>query len=126
MPPARTARFRLGKTRNESIVFNDVMSGASVSKTAGKENTVIREMMVTNQLGIHARPASMFVKTANHYRSDVFVEKDGETVNGKSIMGMMMLAAGPGCKIRVRAEGHDAAQALIELESLLRRNFDEE
>jgi phosphocarrier protein HPr len=107
-------------------MFNDVMSGASVSKTAGRENTVIKEMTVTNQLGIHARPASMFVKAANHYTSDVFVEKDGETVNGKSIMGMMMLAAGPGCKIRVRAEGHDAAQAVIELESLLRRNFDEE
>lgn len=102
------------------------MSGASIPKTAGKENSVTKEMTVTNQLGIHARPASMFVKAASRYRSDVFVEKDGETVNGKSIMGMMMLAAGPGCKIRVRAEGNDAAQALVELESLLRRKFDEE
>ena len=102
------------------------MSGASFSKSPGKENSVIKELTVTNQLGIHARPASMFVKTANRYRSDVFVEKDGETVNGKSIMGMMMLAAGPGSKIRVRAEGHDATQAIHDLESLVRRKFDED
>jgi phosphocarrier protein HPr len=102
------------------------MSGASKSKAAGKDNCVTKELTVTNQLGIHARPASMFVKAASRYHSDVFVEKDGETVNGKSIMGMMMLAAGPGSKIRVRAEGNDAAQAITELESLLHRKFDEE
>jgi len=103
-----------------------VMSGSSLPKTTAKDQTVTKELTVTNQLGIHARPASLFVKTANRYRSDVFVEKDGETVNGKSIMGMMMLAAGPGSKIRVRAEGHDASQAVHELELLLRRKFDEE
>ena len=87
---------------------------------------MIKDFKVSNKLGIHARPAAMFVKTANHYRSDVFVEKDGETVNGKSIMGMMMLAAGPGSKLTVHAQGQDASQALTELETLIKRKFDEE
>ncbi|MBI3191494.1 MAG: HPr family phosphocarrier protein [Pedosphaera parvula] len=85
-----------------------------------------KEMVVTNKLGVHARPAAMFVKTANRFDSEILVEKDGETVNGKSIMGMMMLAAGPGSKIHVTAKGQDAAQALHELDSLLKRKFDEE
>ncbi|HMC28381.1 MAG TPA: HPr family phosphocarrier protein [Verrucomicrobiae bacterium] len=83
-------------------------------------------MVVINKLGIHARPAAMFVKTANRFGCDVFVEKDGEKVNGKSIMGLMMLAAGPGSKLSVQAEGEDAARALNELDALLKRKFDEE
>jgi phosphocarrier protein len=81
---------------------------------------------VSNKLGIHARPAAMFVKTANRFSCDIFVEKDGEKVNGKSIMGLMMLAAGPGSKVTVHAQGHDAQQALIELEILINRKFDED
>ena len=68
----------------------------------------------------------MFVKTANRFECDVYVEKDGERVNGKSIMGLMMLAAGPGSKLLVLAEGEDAAKAVVELEALLRRKFDED
>jgi phosphocarrier protein len=68
----------------------------------------------------------MFVKTANQFDCDVFVEKDGETVNGKSIMGLMMLAAGPGSKIRIQADGEDAAKAVTEIEALLKRKFDED
>ena len=85
-----------------------------------------KELTVSNKLGIHARPAAMFVKTANRFASDIFVEKDGEKVNGKSIMGLMMLAAGPGSKLTVHAEGPDASQAISELESLLKRKFDED
>ncbi len=85
-----------------------------------------RELVVTNKLGIHARPAAMFVKTANRFDCEIFVEKDGEKVNGKSIMGLMMLAAGPGSKITVSVQGKDGSAALEELESLLRRKFDEE
>jgi phosphocarrier protein HPr len=107
-------------------MLQDIMSGASASKVGDRTNTVSKELMVTNQLGIHARPASLFVKTANRFHCNVLVEKDGETVNGKSIMGMMMLAAGPGCKIRVHAEGADALQAVNDLEALLHRKFDEE
>src|SRR3954470_16581607 len=89
-------------------------------------NELSRDLVVINKLGVHARPAAMFVKTANQFDCDVFVEKDGETVNGKSIMGLMMLAAGPGSKIRVQADGNDAALAVTEIEALLKRKFDEE
>ena len=90
------------------------------------EKELVRDLVVINKLGVHARPAAMFVKVANKFESEIFVEKDGETVNGKSIMGLMMLAAGPGSKLRVRATGPDAAQALAELEALLKRKFDED
>lgn len=79
-----------------------------------------------NKLGIHARPAAMFVRTANKFECQVYVEKDGERVNGKSIMGLMMLAAGPGSKLLIHAEGEDAAKAVAEIEALLKRKFDEE
>jgi len=87
---------------------------------------VTKELIVINKLGIHARPAAMFVKTANRFDCDIFVEKDGEKVNGKSIMGLMMLAAGPGSKLLVYAEGHDAAHAVGEIETLVKRKFDED
>src|SRR4051812_34100706 len=90
------------------------------------EKELSRDLTVSNKLGVHARPAAMFVKVANRFESDIFVEKDGETVNGKSIMGLMMLAAGPGCRLRVRAVGADASQALVEIEALLKRKFDED
>jgi|ERR1035437_5991396 phosphocarrier protein len=88
--------------------------------------TMTKDFLVKNKLGIHARPAAMFVKTANRFSCDIFVEKDGEKVNGKSIMGLMMLAAGPGSKVTVHAQGHDAHQALADLEILINRKFDED
>src|SRR3954464_9600063 len=97
---------------------------SAARKTEGLK--IRKDLTVQNKLGIHARPAALFVKTANKFDCDVFVEKDGETVNGKSIMGLMMLAAGPGSKIRVQADGADAANALNEIEALLKRKFDEE
>jgi phosphocarrier protein HPr len=87
---------------------------------------IIRELVVSNKLGIHARPAAMFVKIASRYECEIFVEKDGERVNGKSIMGLMMLAAGPGSHIKVAAAGTDAPAALNELDALLKRKFDED
>ena len=85
-----------------------------------------KELTIANKLGIHARPAALFVKTANRFACDIFVEKDGEKINGKSIMGLMMLAAGPGSKLTVHADGDDAAKAVSEIEELLKRKFDEE
>src|SRR5947208_16338696 len=73
-----------------------------------------REFLVANKLGIHARPAAMFVKIANKFSCDVYVEKDDERVNGKSIMGLMMLAAGPGSRLMIYAEGEDAARVVVE------------
>ena len=99
------------------------MSGKKLTETDVK---VRKEMTVQNKLGIHARPAALFVKTANRFACSVLVEKDGETVNGKSIMGLMMLAAGHGSTLRVHCEGQDAAQAVQELEQLVKRKFDED
>ena len=97
------------------------------AKTISESGTnMTKDLLVKNKLGMHARPAAMFVKTANRFTCDIFVEKDGEKVNGKSIMGMMMLAAGPGSKLTVHAHGQDAPQALAELETLIKRKFDEE
>jgi phosphocarrier protein HPr len=87
---------------------------------------ITKDLVVSNKLGVHARPSAMFVKIAAKYESDIFVEKDGERVNGKSIMGLMMLAAGPGSHLKVTAEGADAQQAVNELEALLKRKFDED
>lgn len=85
-----------------------------------------KELTVQNKLGIHARPAAMFVKTASRFTCEIMVEKDGETVNGKSIMGLMMLAAGPGSKLSLHANGNDAQEAISEIEALLQRKFDED
>ena len=98
----------------------------SAKKLAETNSAMTKDFMVANKLGIHARPAAMFVKTANRFTCNVFVEKDGEKVNGKSIMGLMMLAAGPGSKLTIHTEGHDASQAMAELEILLKRKFDED
>lgn len=98
----------------------------SAKKMAGDNWLMTKELLVSNKLGIHARPAAMFVKVANRFNCNIFVEKDGEKVNGKSIMGLMMLAAGPGSKLTLHAEGQDALQALAELEVLMNRKFDEE
>ena len=98
----------------------------SAKKLPDSGGVLTKELTVINKLGIHARPAAMFVKIANRFRCDVFVEKDGEKVNGKSIMGLMMLAAGPGSKLTVHAQGADAHQAVAEIEALLKRKFDED
>lgn len=87
---------------------------------------ITRDLVVINKLGVHARPSAMFVKIASRFEAEIYVEKDGERVNGKSIMGLMMLAAGPGSRLKVIAAGSDAIQALNELDALLKRKFDED
>ena len=83
------------------------------------------ELTVSNKMGIHARPAAMIVRVANKYSAEVTVEKDEEQVNGKSIMGLMMLAAGSGSVLRFRAEGSDATDMLNEMTALFERKFEE-
>lgn len=85
-----------------------------------------KDFTILNKLGIHARPAAQFVKTANRFQSDIYVEKDGEEVDGKSIMGLMMLAAGHGSVISVNAEGADADAALAAIGDLIDRKFEED
>lgn len=85
-----------------------------------------KEMTIQNRLGIHARPAALFAKTANLYRCDIRVEKDGLDVNGKSIMGIMMLAAAQGNVIQIRAEGPDEEEAIRALGRIVDDKFGEE
>jgi len=98
----------------------------SAKKITESSSNLTKNFLVSNKLGIHARPAAMFVKTANRFACEIFVEKDGEKINGKSIMGLMMLAAGPGSKLVIHAQGPDASKALAEIETLIKRKFDEE
>ncbi|MEM6820708.1 MAG: HPr family phosphocarrier protein [Verrucomicrobiota bacterium] len=84
------------------------------------------EIEIKNKLGLHARPAAMFVRIANQFTSEITVEKDNEQVNGKSIMDLMMLAAGRGSLLRITADGEDADEALKAIADLAERKFDEE
>ncbi|MCU0781972.1 MAG: HPr family phosphocarrier protein [Akkermansiaceae bacterium] len=86
---------------------------------------VKQDFTILNKLGIHARPAAQFVKIANRYQAEIYVEKDGEEVDGKSIMGLMMLAAGNGSVITVTADGPDEGDAMRELGDLIARKFEE-
>jgi phosphocarrier protein len=102
---------------------------ALLSRRATREaavQKVEKEIPIVNRLGLHARPAAMFVRIASRHRSEIWVSKEGEEVNGKSIMGLMMLAAGQGSKLRVRCEGPDAEKAMEELEELINARFSED
>lgn len=81
------------------------------------------DLTIQNEDGLHARPAAKFVKLANRYRCEIWVEKDDEEINGKSIMGLMMLAAGQGSVIHVTAEGEDAEAALEKIAELVGSGF---
>ena len=81
---------------------------------------------IRNRLGLHARAAALLVKTANLFEANVMIEKDGVEVNGKSIMGILMLAASRGSKITVRVEGNKACEALQTLGKLIENKFGEE
>jgi len=94
--------------------------------TQADDSKATKDLTIENRNGLHARPAALFVKTSSRFRSEVWVEKDGERVNGKSIMGLMMLAAGKGSVLRVTAEGDDATTVMSELEQLIRTRFGEE
>ena len=89
------------------------------------QNSLRKEFIINNKLGLHARPAAMFVKLANGFESDIWVEQDDEQVNGKSIMGLMMLAAASGTAISISAEGEDAAAAILALGGLIEGGFEE-
>ena len=91
-----------------------------------KDTTLKKTFVIKNKLGLHARPAALFVQTSNKFKSKITVTKDGEEVNGKSIMGLMMLAAEAGSKIIVKVAGEDAKELLAKLEELIIKKFDEE
>jgi phosphocarrier protein HPr len=91
-----------------------------------EDSDLTRELKIQNQYGIHARPAALFVKTASRYDCDIMVEKDGNEVSGKSIMGLMTLEASFGTTLKVTAEGADSEEALDELQALIDGKFDED
>ena len=93
------------------------------SKTNGK--VIVYELVIENQSGLHARPAAAFVKMANNFRSEITVTKDGDSVNGKSIMGLLTLAAARGTKLVIEVEGDDATEAVDAIQSLVEGNFNE-
>ena len=95
-------------------------------KKSEKESTLHSEVSITNALGLHARAAAKFVKLASQYKAKSFVDKDGETVSGRSVMGLMMLAASPGSKIKISTQGAEAKQALEALKKLVEGKFNEE
>jgi phosphocarrier protein HPr len=88
--------------------------------------TISREMNITNQRGLHARASAKFVKCAEGFDANVVVSRDGQSVPGTSIMGLMMLAASIGTQIMVEASGPQAEAAMSALEDLVTRKFDED
>ncbi|MGE0080700.1 MAG: HPr family phosphocarrier protein [Thiohalomonadaceae bacterium] len=87
---------------------------------------VSKEVTIVNKLGLHARAAAKFVSLASRFKSEVYVARDGRRVNGKSIMGVMMLAAARGTTVVLDVEGEDEEQALAQLEELIQQRFGEE
>ncbi|VAW38163.1 hypothetical protein MNBD_DELTA02-155 [hydrothermal vent metagenome] len=99
--------------------------GCSGEDDAGS-GCIEKDYTITNRLGLHARAASRFVQISSKFDSEIFIAKDGQEVNGKSIMGILILAAGCGSVVTLRAEGSDAKSALDSLGGLIERGFDEE
>jgi phosphocarrier protein len=91
-----------------------------------EDNEVSHKMEIKNTLGLHARPASLFVKTVSNFECEITVEKDSEVVNGKSLMGLLMLSAGCGTIIKISAKGKDSEVAIKAVIDLIARKFDEE
>ncbi|MBC2604309.1 HPr family phosphocarrier protein [Puniceicoccus vermicola] len=98
---------------------------AAESSPSSSGNADNFPLTVSNKMGIHARPAAMIVRIANRFPGDVWVEKDGEKVNGKSIMGLMMLAAGPGSVLTFSTDGGDPAEFKKEMTELFEKKFEE-
>ncbi len=90
------------------------------------QEPVIKKFVIKNRLGLHARAASQFVRVANSFNADISVQKNSQEVNGKSIMGILILAAAKGTEITVKAVGGDAGQAVDALGELINAGFGEE
>ena len=92
----------------------------------GMDSNLVQTFTIKNKLGLHARAAALFVQLSNKFDSEILVEKSGQEVNGKSIMGILILAANQGSKITVKADGQDAAVAIEELGKLIDAGFGED
>ena len=94
--------------------------------SVGPDQAVVRDLEIVNQRGLHARASAKFVSLVSGFDAQVSVVKDGVTVGGTSIMGLMMLAARPGCRIRVSATGREARAVMDAVEALIASRFGEE
>ncbi len=92
---------------------------------AQKKKWIEKKFIIKSKLGLHARPAALFVQTANRFKCEIEVVKGRQRVNGKSIMGIMTLAAGTGSAIIVRASGEDSLEAMAEISRLIASDFGE-
>jgi phosphocarrier protein HPr len=97
-----------------------------MSRSIDAEDAIVRDIPIVNQRGLHARASAKFVQVASKYQATVDVEKDGVKVGGTSIMGLMMLAASPGCSVRVTAKGPEAEKVMAEIEELVAQRFGED
>jgi phosphocarrier protein len=94
--------------------------------TGAPDGALVRDIPIVNKKGLHARASAKFVQMAERFDADIKVTRHGETVGGTSIMGLMMLAAGPGTSIRIACSGKDAAAAMEALSGLVANRFGEE
>lgn len=85
-----------------------------------------KDVIIKNKTGLHARPAAIIVQRANEYRADIFLEKDGDRINAKSIMGVMMLAAAQGAALKIIADGEDEMVAVEKISNILESDIDDE
>jgi len=123
--PKNVQRFS-DKNCDENKRQEQLIEDTSETQTALVDMVLVREFKICNKRGLHARASARFVKLAQSFNAVIEVEKDGLRVGGTSIMGLMMLAASPGCAITVLARGGDAQAALDALEALVNERFGEE
>ena len=97
-----------------------------IARPSADDTPVVREVEIVNKKGLHARASAKFVQTAEQFDAAITVTRGHETVGGTSIMGLMMLAAGPGSPIGLKASGPDAVAAVTALALLVERKFDED
>ncbi len=110
----------------EDGVVSELAEGRSMNADAQKTGEIVAHVQITNKMGLHARPAMQFVDLANKFDSKVRVCKGEQSVNAKSIMELLLLAASEGTELAIRAEGPDADSAIDALSKLVENGFDEE
>jgi phosphocarrier protein len=104
----------------------DAPSPENSASSQVPDGAISRELLITNKRGLHARASAKFVQTVERFNADVWVTRGGETVGGTSIMGLMMLSAGPGTSIVVSATGAEAEAAIAAISELVESKFNEE
>jgi phosphocarrier protein HPr len=111
------------ETLGGQLVFRHL---STMDTAAGSDRALAQQLTIVNRKGLHARASARFVRTAECFEAEIKVVRDGQAVNGNSIMGLMMLGAGPGSTILVQATGKQAREALDAITTLVNNGFDED